>query len=31
LQRDHPACVVVQVSDFGSDGPLAHWRGRVFV
>ena len=31
MQRDHPACVVVQVSDFGSDGPLAHWRGSEMI
>lgn len=31
LQRDHPACVVVKVSDFGSDGPLAHWRGSEMI
>jgi crotonobetainyl-CoA:carnitine CoA-transferase CaiB-like acyl-CoA transferase len=31
MQRDHPTCVVVQVSDFGSDGPLAHWRGSEMI
>ena len=31
MQRDHPACVVVHVSDFGLDGPLAHWRGSEMI
>jgi crotonobetainyl-CoA:carnitine CoA-transferase CaiB-like acyl-CoA transferase len=31
LERANPNCVVALVSDFGDDGPYAHWRGSEMI
>jgi crotonobetainyl-CoA:carnitine CoA-transferase CaiB-like acyl-CoA transferase len=31
LERENPDCVVALVSDFGDDGPYAHWRGSEMI